>query len=639
MEVRQSIRVKIRRVILLTSFTVVLLTVASFLAYEITTFRRSHLENISNLGKIVANNLTAALAFEQDTEGQRVLNTLQAEPTIQAAIIYDQRGKPFAIYPANLNTNRIPRTPPADGARYKDGKLIVVEPSIQKNRLGTLYLEADLTPLYDRLRLYMGIVALVLATSFLVAYLLSSSLQQRISGPILSLSETARQVATNRDYSVRAKKMSEDEVGALTTAFNHMLTAISERDQAISQSSERLRMALEASQTGTWDLDIASGRLIWDEYLHEIFGLNPAEFGGTFEDFLKLVHPEDRASVEWTTKRALEKRRDLACDFRTIWPDGTQHYLSSRGRGFFDDTGKAVRMAGVTIDVTENKEAEQALRESEERFRNMADAAPVLIWTAGVDKTRDYFNRAWLEFTGRTLEQERGRAWRKDIHPEDAPATLRAYDDALEKEAPFRLEYRLRRANGEYRWMIDQGEPRFAPDGTFLGFVGSCTDITERKLAEAELEKRVQARTAELAETNRELEAFTYSVSHDLRSPLRHINAYAQIIQEEFAGKFPEEAGRYLTRIRHGAKNMGSLVDDLLNLARVGRQELAHQRCDLNQILADVLGEMKSEAGTREIEWRIGTLSAGECDPGLIKQVFANLLSNAIKYTGRGKAR
>jgi light-regulated signal transduction histidine kinase (bacteriophytochrome) len=198
---------------------------------------------------------------------------------------------------------------------------------------------------------------------------------------------------------------------------------------------------------------------------------------------------------------------------------------------------------------------------------------------------------------------------------------------------PFVMEYRMRRADGQFRWVLNHGVPRFAPDGTFQGYIGSCLDITERKQMQAELEDRVQARTAELAETNRELEAFTYSVSHDLRSPLRHINAYAQILQEEFARELPEEAIRYIFRIRDGAKNMGTLVDDLLNLARVGRQELAREAVDINPIIQSIATDLTNDNPGRVIEWRIAQLTPTECDLGLIRQVFTNLLSNAVKYT------
>src|SRR6185503_19920173 len=138
-------------------------------------------------------------------------------------------------------------------------------------------------------------------------------------------------------------------------------------------------------------------------HLQALFGIKEGQFKQTPEDFIQRIHLQDRPGVERIIKRAVEKGRDVYAEYRVVWPDGTMHYMTSRGRAFTDESGKPVRMTGVTIDVNESKAAEQALRESEERFRSMADAAPVLIWTAGPDKTRDYFNKAWIEFTGRKL--------------------------------------------------------------------------------------------------------------------------------------------------------------------------------------------------------------------------------------------
>jgi len=185
------------------------------------------------------------------------------------------------------------------------------------------------------------------------------------------------------------------------------------------------------------------------------------------------------------------------------------------------------------------------------------------------------------------------------------------------------------------QWVLhtdDQGRP--------AAILEINNDITERKQAEeqilrlnAELERRVRERTAELTATNKELEAFTYSVAHDLRAPLRHIDAFTKILHEDYAANLPDEAQHFLENIRNGSRNMSRLVDDLLNLARVGRQEIKRQTIALSSIVGQVLGELKNETNGRTIDWRIHPLPVVECDSGLMKQVFTNLLSNAIKYT------
>jgi PAS domain S-box-containing protein len=184
-------------------------------------------------------------------------------------------------------------------------------------------------------------------------------------------------------------------------------------------------------------------------------------------------------------------------------------------------------------------------------------------------------------------------------------------------------------------WVLHTGEGRRP-----AAILEIHNDITERKQAEeqvlrmnAELEQRVQERTAELTAANKEMEAFTYSVAHDLRAPLRHIDAFSKILHEDFSKILPAEAQRYLDNIRNGSRNMSRLVDDLLNLARVGRQELKRQRTELRTLVEEVLVDIKRETEGRKIEWHINPLPVVECDSGLMKQVFANLLSNAVKYT------
>jgi light-regulated signal transduction histidine kinase (bacteriophytochrome) len=155
------------------------------------------------------------------------------------------------------------------------------------------------------------------------------------------------------------------------------------------------------------------------------------------------------------------------------------------------------------------------------------------------------------------------------------------------------------------------------------------------RTAHNNLERQVQERTTQLNAANADLEAFSYSVSHDLRAPLRHIGAFSQILSEEYGSKMDAGAKQHLNRIQSGVKNMGRLIDDLLKLAQIGRKELACTATDLNSTVKEVLADLQPECEGRHIDWHIGDLSVAECDPGLVRQVFINLLSNAIKYTRR----
>jgi PAS domain S-box-containing protein len=173
---------------------------------------------------------------------------------------------------------------------------------------------------------------------------------------------------------------------------------------------------------------------------------------------------------------------------------------------------KGAQTVGIVVgfrDDTQRREAERVVRESEARFRLVANAAPVMIWMSGVDKLCTYFNQPWLKFTGRSLEAELGNGWSEGVHPEDLTRCSETYIHAFDRREPFAMEYRLRRHDGEYRWILDQGVPRFNEGGSFAGYIGSCSDITERKLAEEALaglsRKLLEAQEQERTRIAREL--------------------------------------------------------------------------------------------------------------------------------------
>lgn len=372
------IRQKLMTVNLLTSGTVLLLTCAAFITYEVVTLHKSMVQGYMTRAQIIAANSTASLAFQNEADAADVLAALKTDPRITAACIYNGAGKIFAKFPNGAAPGLFPAWPGQSG--YRNGHLEIFCPIVQGSRtLGTVFIQSDLSALTDRYRAYAWLAATIILGSILVAWLLSRTLQKQISAPILALAETANAVSKKRDFSVRAVKFGNDELGLLTDAFNQMLA--------------------------------------------EIYKLN----------------------------------------------------------------------------VT--------------------------------------------------------------------------------------------------------------------------------------LEQRVDERTSQLEAANKELEAFSYSVSHDLRAPLRHIDGFVDILRKDSSQNLSAASQRYLGIISDSAKRMGVLIDDLLIFSRMGRSEMRRTKVKTDELVAEVMREMAGDFKDRNIEWDVAPLPEVNGDRPMFKQVWVNLISNAVKYT------
>ena len=361
------IKRKLMLVILLTSGFAILLMGTALIFYEVGTFRRALTGNIEVLAQIIGSNSTAALAFDDHENANEILRALAAENQITAAAIYDRNGRLFASFPVEISATEFPPTPGPDGHRFERSHLVMVQPIFQEGaRLGTIYLQADLSQMYRRLIVYGILLLVVSVCSFLGAMALSAALQRRISLPILELAKVATAVSDRADYSVRAAKHGTDEIGYLTEAFNQMLARIGESNAALAASEERLRLALEGSRTGTWDWNLLTNCITWDDYMYPLFGRTKDEFDGTIESVLPVVHPDDRSNLKQALRHAAETKQDLNIDFRVVDPDGAVRFMESRGRVFLDSAGTAVRMTGVSMDVTASKQIEEALSRAKE---------------------------------------------------------------------------------------------------------------------------------------------------------------------------------------------------------------------------------------------------------------------------------
>ncbi len=250
---------------------------------------------------------------------------------------------------------------------------------------------------------------------------------------------------------------------------------------ALRRNQDNLNRAQQVAHLGSWFLDVRGNRLEWSDETYRIFGV-AKETELSLESFMTAVHPEDRDRVMSAWCAALAGQPyDLE---HRIVVDGNTKWVKERAEIRFDDKGAPIEGVGTVQDITERRALEDAQRQLLKHLDTVANASPVLFWSVGLDKGCDWFNRRWLEFTGRDLEQELGFGWLDGVHPDDREGVRASFEQAFERRETFSMEYRLRRADGEYRWLMDRGMPRNDADGFFVGYLGSCLDITAERFAQ-----------------------------------------------------------------------------------------------------------------------------------------------------------
>ena len=403
-------------------------------------------------------------------------------------------------------------------------------------------------------------------------------------------------------------------------------------EEALRESEANMSLAANAANLGLWVWNVPGGDERWvTEKWRQLFGFADSE-PVTFDRFLEVVHPGDSERVKQVVQHMLEHGGEYEIDYRITRPDGSIGWIASHGSVELEERGKPVLVRGVSRDVTKRKVAEEELRESEARFRTVADAAPVMIWMSSPDKLCTFFNKGWLEFTGRAIDQELGSGWAEGVHANDLDQCLEVYGTSFDARQPFTMEYRLRRNDGEYRWVLDSGIPRFGSDGTFLGYIGSCFDITERR--QSELDHQLQ--NMELARVGRvalmgELAA---SLAHEVNNPIGAMVTNANAGQRMIAGGNVEneELSDLLADIVADGHRAREVIEGIRNMVRKEKTTRALVRVD--EIIRDLLRIVKADALTRkvalttEIDSKAGSVMA---DRVQLLQVLLNLTLNAFE--------
>jgi PAS domain S-box-containing protein len=411
-------------------------------------------------------------------------------------------------------------------------------------------------------------------------------------------------------------------------------------------SDRRFRVLIEHSRDVIALLTPEGGVLYASPSIEHVLGYTPQEFMAI--NGFAVIHPGDIASLTHTIQDLLAIPGLVDTQqFRCLHKDGTWCWVEATLTNLLHDPDVQALVTNLR-DITERKQAEEEelvalakrkkehliesterkhIEESEQRFRLLADNAPVMIWTSGIDKQCTYFNAPWLAFTGRTMEQELGNGWAEGVYPADKQRCLDIYTSSFDARIPFSMDYRLRRFDGQYRWILDNGIPFYAPDGTFTGYIGSCIDITDRKAAE---------------QRKRE---FLHMVSHELRTPLTAILGLIELALLHIRRRPPSlapEAEELLEQIEQKLRLACGQVDvetrlvgDLLEMSQLEMHQFTlslHQENLVTIVQKTIAGHQA--AHTRDIELILPPVEVVpvNVDAGRIGQVLTNYLTNAFKF-------
>jgi len=402
-------------------------------------------------------------------------------------------------------------------------------------------------------------------------------------------------------------------------------------EQQLNITQERLQFLLSSSP-GAIYTSIPTGdygATYMSQTIHSITGYQAWEFVEKSQFWAERVHPDDIEKAFNQLSQILETETEIL-EYRFLHKDNTYRWIRDELKLIHSHISQSTEIIGYMIDITEHKQTEISLRESEERFRLMANSAPVLIWVCNSKSQCTFVNQVWLDFTGRTLEQELGRGWLDNIHPDDAQYLLSNNFSKCNHKESFTNEFRLRRWDGEYRWILNQGVPRLTADGNFSGYIGSCIDITERKQAE----ELLFTLNRELLQSNRELEQFAYVASHDLQEPLRIVSLFSQLLARKYQDNLDEETQTYIYYIVDAATRMQQLIKDLLAYSQVGTSKSTanFEPVDCNQVLQQALQNLQVAITKQNAIINSNQLPTVIADPQQLVILWQNLIGNAIKY-------
>lgn len=465
-----------------------------------------------------------------------------------------------------------------------------------------------------------------------------------VADQMLPMQRGGRVQQTHWDYSFAPIFAQDGKVLGIFNQGNETTARLS-AERALRASEERLEYALGASDiVGTWDWDVPNDLVIADARFAKLYGVprEKAAAGAPIADFFNAVHPDDLPYVEKAIAAALKDGSVFSQEYRLVQADGADRWVVAEGRPTLAPDGTPLRFPGISFDITDRKNAEAALRDSEERFRAITNSIDQMIWSTTPDGYHDYYNQRWYDFTGVPPGSTDGEGWAGMFHPEDQDRAWSVWRHSLETGEPYHIEYRLHHRSGKYRWVLGRAQP-VRNNGEITRWFGSCTDIQDivdarEVLARSreELEREVQERTARLMDAEAQLRQaqkmeavgqLTGGVAHDFNNMLAVIIGAMNLLERRLA-RGETDLGRYIEAAKDGANRAAALTQRLLAFSR--RQPLQPEVIEPNRmvagmsdLLARALGEqVKVETVLAAGLWRINA------DVSQLENAILNLAVN-----------
>jgi len=352
----------------------------------------------------------------------------------------------------------------------------------------------------------------------------------------------------------------------------------------------------------------------------------------------KFIHASDLERAVKLISQSIINKSIFEMEHRVTNADGSVGWVFSRVVPILDENGKISEWFGTASDITSQKELQQVIKESEEKFRQLADLVPQIIWTARPDGYIDYYNSRWYEYTGLPENELGDSSWIRLLHPNDMALVKEFWYHSVENGNPYQLEFRIKNIySEEYRWFLSKAVPIKDKTGVITKWFGTCTDIHEQKSITEKLEILVADRTKELQRSNDDLQQFAHVASHDLKEPVRKIKTFISRLEDHLEGKLDESSTRYIERIHVASDRMFNMIDGVLAYSKINADSQQTTSVDLNEIIRNIETDLEIALQKSSGKILYQNLPKLEGASVLLYQLFYNLINNSIKFAKEGK--